>query len=210
MKLQIAFELTDLDQSLEIAKQVSEQADIFEVGSLLIYKYGIRAIEEFKKTFPDKTILADTKIIDRGREIMKLLEPSGINWVTVMAGINKNLIHSLCSAAHDMNKKVMLDLLDTDFIGQSALEAKSLGADALLFHKVYEESTALTFRDKWEMIQGNSTLPVFISAQISRENVDKIIEFNPDGIVVGKAICEASDPKSEAIFFAEKCASAKN
>ena len=209
MKLQIAFELTDLDQSLKIGKQVSEQADIFEIGSLLIYKYGIKAIEKFRKTFPNKTILADTKIIDRGRDIMKLLEPSGVNWVTVMAGINKNVIHSLCSAAHDMNKKVMLDLLDTDSIGQSALEAKSLGADSLLFHKIYDESTALTFRDKWEMIKGNSSLPIFISAQINRENIDKIIEFQPAGIVIGKAICEADNPKAEASFFAEKCATAK-
>lgn len=205
MKLQISFDLTDLDQAIKIAQEVVEQADIIEIGTILIYKYGIQALEEFRKSFPHSTILADTKIIDRGRDLIKLLIPTGINWITLMAGVNKEIIHSVCTAAHDANKKVMLDLLDTEALGQAALESKSLGADALLFHKPYDEAESLTFLDKWEMIKGNTSLPIFISAKITHENIDKIIELKPDGIVVGKAITDAENPKEEAQFFAAKC-----
>ena len=34
MKLQIAFDITDLDQAIEIGKKVAEHSDILEVGNL--------------------------------------------------------------------------------------------------------------------------------------------------------------------------------
>ena len=36
MKLQISFDLTDLDNAITIAKEVSPYADALEVGSLLL------------------------------------------------------------------------------------------------------------------------------------------------------------------------------
>ena len=205
MKLQISFDLTDINESIRIAKEVAEHANIIEVGSILIYKYGVEVIEKFREALPNAVILADIKIVDRGREVVSLLENGGANWLTVIAGGNKSAIHSACTAAHDYKKNVMMNLMDVDFVGQAALEAKSLGADALLFHKVYVESEAPTFKDKWEMIKGNSSLPVFISAKITRENIDQIIELKPDGIVVGESITLAENPAEEAKFFAEKC-----
>ena len=205
MKLQISFDLIDLKKSLKIAQKVAEFADILEVGSILIYRYGIEAVKEFCKAFPNSTILADTKIVDHGREIVNLLEKNGPKWITIMAGANKKIIQSACSAAHDANKKSVLDLLTTDFIGQSAMEAKILGVDSILFHKVYTQDSALTFKDKWEMVKGNTSLPIFISAQIDENNIDNIIEFRPSGIVVGKAITVSDNPKKSAQFFKEKC-----
>ncbi len=201
MKLQISFDLVDIDKALEIAKLVSPYADILEVGTILLYHHGINAINKFKEAFPQKTILADSKIVDRGKEVVTLLAEAGTDWVTVMAGTSKNVIHSACTAAHDLNKKVMLDLLDSDSVGQSALEAKNLGADALLFHQPYDEKESLIFLDKWEMIKGNTDLPIFISAKIKRETIDQIINVKPDGVIIGKSITEADNPEQEAQFF---------
>ena len=63
MKLQISFDLTDLDKALDIAAQVAPYVSILEVGSLLLYKYGIQAVERFRKAFPNKTILVDAKSV---------------------------------------------------------------------------------------------------------------------------------------------------
>ena len=68
MKLQISFDLTDLDKALEIALGVAPYASMVEVGSLLLYKYGVKAIEKFREAFEDKVIIDDAKIIDRGKE----------------------------------------------------------------------------------------------------------------------------------------------
>ncbi len=201
MKLQISLDVIDLDKALEIAEQVVDSCDILEVGSLLIYKYGLQAIEQFRKKFPSKTLLADVKIVDRGKEIVSLLGNAGANWITVMSGTDKNVIHTACTQAEKNNMKVMLDLLDAYSIGQSAMEAKNIGADALLFHQAYDLEKPQIFLDKWDMAKGNSSLPIFVSAHIKRENVEEILKLDPAGLIIGKSITTASNPKEEAEYF---------
>lgn len=203
MKLQISFDLVDLGKAIAIGSEVAQYADIIEVGTILIYHHGTLAIKRFKETFPDKVILADTKIVDRGKEVAELFADAGADWVTVMAGTSPHVIHATTTAAHNANVKVMLDLIDSDSVGQSALEAKNIGADALLFHQPYSESESLVFLDKWDMIKGNSNLPIFVSAKINRDNVDKIAALKPDGIIIGLSITDAQDSAQEAQYFAE-------
>jgi 3-hexulose-6-phosphate synthase len=201
MKLQIAFDNTDLDKALSIASNVASYADILEVGTLLIYNHGSSAVKQFKEAFPQKIILADAKICDRGKESVNLFALAGADWITVMAGTSKNVIHGACTAAQELGKKIMLDLLDASSLGQSALEAKTLGAHALLFHESADDKTPLLFLDKWEIIKGNTSLPIFISAKIRREIIHDVIHVKPDGIIIGKGITEAENPAQEAQFF---------
>ena len=207
MKLQIAFDLTDLSKALEIARHVEEHADIFEVGTLLLYKHGIHAVEQFKEKFPRKPIFADSKIVDRGKEAATVIACAGADWISVMAGAANEVIHAACTAAHQANARVMLDLVDAVSVGQSALEAKNMGVDALMFHQAYDEKDALILLDKWEMVRGNSNLPIFVSAKITRSTVTTITAIKPDGIIIGKSIIDAEFPAEEAAFYRSLCAS---
>jgi 3-hexulose-6-phosphate synthase len=202
MKFQVSFDFIDLNTSLDIAEDISEYVDIFEVGTILIYKHGISAVEQFKNKFPNKKILADTKIADRGKEVVTLFANAGADWMTVIAGTGKNVIHTACVAAHDLGKKIMLDLVDANSIGQSAMEAKNLGVDSLLFHQAYDEPET-TILDKWDLMKGNSDLPIFIAAKIDRETIEEYIQLKPDGIIIGRSITAAEDPVKEAEYFSK-------
>jgi len=201
MKLQVSFDITDREQALHVAAQIADYVDIFEIGTLLIYKYGIEIIKHFKGQFPEKTILVDSKIVDRGKYAATLFAQANADWITVMAGTSREVIHSVTSTAHSLNKNVMLDLLDSSSIGQSALEAKNLGLDALLFHQPYDAAESLVFLEQWDMVKGNSALPVFVSAKITRENIDDVLKIKPDGIIIGSSIVNAEDPREAAEFF---------
>lgn len=201
MKLQISFDLIDLEKAIAIAKDVSDFCDSMELGTVLVQKYGIESIKKFKETFPEKTILADTKILDRGKMMASVFSEAGADWISVMAGTNNTVIHSACTTAHTFGTKVMLDLLDAKSVGQSALEAKNLGVNALIFHRPHDEQDELLFLDDWEMVHGNTDLPIYISAKIKRNNVDSILKIKPEGIVVGTSITTSEDPKKEAEFY---------
>jgi 3-hexulose-6-phosphate synthase len=201
MKLQIAFDLIDLDKARTIALEVYDYADIIEVGSLLIYRYGDQAVRTFKELFPHKTILADSKIADRGKEAATIFCQAGADWITVLSGTGRSVIHAVTTTAHEYGKKVMLDLIDASSLGQSALEAKSLGVDALLFHRPAGSDEQLTFIDRWDMVKGNTTLPIFLSAAITPDNSSEIIAVKPSGIVVGTAITHADQPAEVAAYF---------
>lgn len=206
MKFQISFEGLDIDQNLKIAHQVASFVDIIEIGTLPILKHGVHIVELFRQEFPNKIIFADTKIVDKGRDIVSLFGQAGADWISVMGGTSKEIIQNVCTKAHDMNKKVVLDLMDTSSPGQAALDAKSFGVDALMFHQPYDKTNqTLLFVEDWNMLKGNTNLPIFISSKINRENIDALISLNPDGLVFGKAITEQADPLTEAHFFYDKC-----
>lgn len=205
MKLQISFDILDLERALTIAQEVTPYADIIEIGTPLIYQHGIKAIEQLKQAVPDATILVDAKIVDNGRDMVTLLAKAGARWITVMAGTSQHVIHAACATADSLGVKIMLDLRDSASVAQSALEAKNLGAHALLCHLPHNEQDSGTMSDRWEMIKGNASLPIFISDSINRNNVSSIISLKPTGMIVGKSIVESNNPCEEAQYFQQLC-----
>ena len=211
MKIQISFDLNNLETSLEIARKVKDYCDIMEVGTILIHKYGVQAVKEFTKNFPDKVILADTKIVDRGQDITEIYLNTGVKWITVMAGTNNDVIHRVCSEAQKNGILVMLDTLDSVMPGQVALDAKNLGVDAILLHKAHDanQNDSLLFLDELDLLKGNSDLPIFIAACVHRENIKKVIAAKPYGVIIGRAITTAQDPVAEAEFYYNLCKTGK-
>ena len=95
----------------------------------------------------------------------------------------------------------MLDLIDASSLGQSALEAKTLGADALLVHIPTEDVSQLTFMEMWDMVKGNTPLPIYLSGNFNTDTLATTLTLNPAAIVIGKEITMAQNPEAEAQKF---------
>jgi 3-hexulose-6-phosphate synthase len=200
MKLQIAYDFTNLSEAITIAKKTSQFADILEVGTLLIYKEGVKAIEEFKKEFPNKEIFADAKISDRASHAISIFANAGANIISVLAGTANKTILNAAHTAHKHNTKVALDLMDAYSMGQSAMDAEKLGVDCIIFHRSHDVDPEVTL-EQWDTTKGNTSLPIFISGKITKENVERILKLKPNGIVIGSAITKAENPEKEAEYF---------
>lgn len=201
MKLQISFDMTDLNKAIQIALKVENFADIFEIGTPLIYKEGINAIKTFKDKFPDKKLFADTKLVDRVEDIIILLSNSGANYISVLAGTSNSIIQNSSRIAHSLKSQIALDLVDSYSMGQSAMDAKALDVDVIIFHRPYESDQFTKTLENWETTKGNTDLPIFIAGEINKKNIDKVIELKPQGIVIGHAITKEKDPEKEAAYF---------
>ena len=204
MKLYIAFDLLDLEKCIQVASIVEPYVDRFEIRASLLYTYGIHAIEAFRKEFPDKEIFVDTKIVNHGKELSSLAFQAGADIISVMAGAPEHFIHAVCNHAHDQNKKVLLDLLDTPLVGQAALTASSLRVDGIIFYQTPEENQGYAPSEKWQSVQENSSVPIVIGSNINKSNIDGVLLLNPAGITIGKAVTQAQDPLEEILFFIEK------
>ena len=66
MNLQIAVDVADTKRILEIASQIHDVIDIYEVGTPVIMKEGMVPVRELKNAYPNLCVLADTKIMDGG------------------------------------------------------------------------------------------------------------------------------------------------
>ncbi len=204
MELYISFDLPDIDQALKIAHQVEPYASGFDIGSLLLYKYGVQAIEQFKEQFKAKIINVDAKLVIHGKETVALLAHAGADWITVMGGTRKEVIHAACTQAHNMSKRILLDVSNASSYGQTALDAQSLGVDALLLRTMYDTNEQLLFKDQWTMIRGNTPLPIYLTGKISLENIENIREIQPNGVFVGRAITQAENPAEVAKQLKER------
>lgn len=202
MKLQIAFDALDLDKCLDIAKSVEIYADSFEIRSSLLLKHGVIVIEQFRSTFPNKELFVETQIISHAHDIVPMCIKAGADWVSVMAGTTQEMIHGVSTLASLKKKSVTLDLLDASSIGQAAMDAKRLGVDALLYHNIYDHQDEASFAmEEWDDLRGNTNLPIYITSNIDRDNINFIISLEPDVIVIGKTITQTADPITEAEFY---------
>jgi 3-keto-L-gulonate-6-phosphate decarboxylase len=202
MKLQIAFDVLDIDKCLDVAKSVEMYADSFEIRSSLLLRYGIHIIEEFRSAFPNKEIFVETQIVSHAQDIVPMCIKAGADWVSVMAGTTQQIIHGVSTLANQKNKSVTLDLLDANSIGQAAMDAKRLGVDALLYHNVYDHQDEASFAmEEWDELRGNSNLPIYITSNIDRDNINFIMKLQPDVIIIGKTITQTVNPAQEAEFY---------
>jgi len=199
--MQISYDFLNLPKALDLAKQTVQFTDILEVGAPLVYMEGIKAVETFKKQFPNKPIFADIKIVDRVQQIIQNFAEAGATYISVLGGTSNFVIKKATEAAHKYNAKIALDLLNCYTVEQVVMDAHQLGVDLLIFHKPHDAGNALDLIEQWETIKGNSSVPIFLAGGINPTNVKKILELKPDGIIVGTAINKSNNPALTASQF---------
>ena len=67
MKIQLALDRLTIEEAIAIAEKAEQEIDWIEVGTSLIKEFGVKSIEEMKKRFPNKTIVADIKTFDNAK-----------------------------------------------------------------------------------------------------------------------------------------------
>jgi len=201
MKLQITYDFIDLEEALNVAKNTAPYADILEIGTILLYKEGIKAVEVFRKQFPQKEIFVDAQISDKAEEIVTLFTKAGASIISVLAGTKNKTIYKAAQTAHEKGAKIALDLMDAYSMGQSSLDAKKLGVDYILFNRSHDVEAETSIVEQWESAKDNTNLPIFISGKITRSNIETILNLKPYGVVIGTAITKSNDPEKEAEWF---------
>jgi 3-keto-L-gulonate-6-phosphate decarboxylase len=201
MILYISFNDLDLTKALATAQQVEPFCHGFKIGPVLLMRYGIQAVTQFRVAFPNKKIICDTQIIDHEKELVALINQVNGNAVTVLAESYPTAIRHACIMAQQKNIEVILDLAGSSLFGQRILEAKTLGVNAIIMRYFGETETMDLFIDRWDMVYGNTQLPVFIATAITRESIGPILALNPAGFIIGGAITESADPVAEATYF---------
>ncbi len=201
MKLQVSYNCSNLAQALTIAEQTADYADILGVGSLLLFKEGIRAVKTFKATFPNKDIAVEARITEKADIAIKMMASEGARYITVLAGSYSTTITKAVAAAQESDTKIVLDLLDAQSLGQSALDAKTLGIHSLILYRHNHTSEFTELDAEWHSVRENTQLPIFIAGKIDETNIQHIIALKPHGIIIGTHIMKADNPAKAAQYF---------
>ncbi len=204
MKLQIAIDSMTDDEALKFIQSVEQYSDIIEIGTPLIYKYGLKFVSKVNEKISTAQLLADAKIVDAGALESRMFLENGADIITVLGGASNTTIKEARTIVQDYRAKLMIDLIDTPSRKKvnRVKELHKFGCDYFCIHRPSDTKTEENlFLPDFSSI--SSELYLAAAGGINGENIRKVISYNPEVIIIGSAITEATDPMIQAKKFSQ-------
>ncbi|MFC1960403.1 3-hexulose-6-phosphate synthase [Chloroflexota bacterium] len=198
-RLQVALD-GDLTSALAILEKIHPFVDIAEVGTPLIFREGMNAVQQIRQAYPDLALLADLKIMDAGEEEAHIAYAAGADIVTVLGVTNDATIKSAVNSAGQHHGQIMVDMMQVARQQERATQLLQMGCHVLCVHTAYDLQTSHhpPYRELEQLRQHLPSAQLAIAGGVNLEKLAEILPYQPDIIVVGGAITRAFDPAHNA------------
>lgn len=200
MKLQLALDLFSLEDSLALTEKVQDYIDIIEIGTPFILEEGMEAVRQFREKFPDKKILADTKIMDAGDLEASSAFDAGADYVTVLAVTDIATIEECVATANRYGKEVVVDMICVEDIPKKIAQLEAVGVHGIAVHTgVDQQKCGRTPMDDLKVMKAHSkSSEISVAVGINLATIPEYAAQEPDILIVGGGIGNAQDPAEEA------------
>lgn len=195
MKLQIAVDIADTKRCLDIAKQIYDVIDIFEVGTPVLMKEGLAPVRALKEAYPNLCVLADSKIMDGGEIECTDICEAGADIITVLALADNTTIEEVVKVAHKNNRKVLADLICVKDIQKRAKECIDMGVDYIGVHTGVDmqKKGRTPLKDLEELVNAIPCENAAVAGGVKQSTVKDYIALNPAIIIAGGALYNAKN-----------------
>ena len=201
MRLQIAMDDGNTAHLLEVAEQIRDVIDIFEVVTPVIMLEGCHAVRAIKDAYPDMCVLADSKIMDGGALECRYLCEAGADIVTVLAVSDNATISEVIECAHAFGREVLVDLMSVEDIPARSRELVGLGADYVAVHTAFDvqklERTPLG--DLRELVSAIDPSRAAVAGGVKLATVADYVALGPGIVIAGAALYGAPDIRKAVI-----------
>ncbi|MGG0582793.1 3-hexulose-6-phosphate synthase [Priestia megaterium] len=200
MELQLALDLVNIPEAIELVKEVEEHIDIVEIGTPVVINEGLHAVKAVKEAFPNLKVLADLKIMDAaGYEVMKASE-AGADIITILGTAEDMSIKGAVEEAKKQGKKVLVDMIAVKDLTGRAKEVDAMGVDYICVHTGYDLQAVgkNSFEDLQTIKSVVKNAKTAIAGGIKLETLPEVIKVNPDLVIVGGGITGQADKKAVA------------
>ncbi len=201
MKLQLALDLVNIPEAIEVVKEVGEHIDIVEIGTPVINREGLKAVAEIKAAFPHLEVLADVKIMDAAGYEVSQASAAGADIITILAQAEDSSIKGAVEEAKKQGKQILVDMIAVKDIKTRAAELDELGVDYICVHTGYDlQAEGKDSFEDLRTIKGVvKKAKTAIAGGIKLETLPEVIKAQPDLLIVGGGITSKDDKKAEAI-----------
>ena len=140
-KLQIALDNLSFSDAVKALRDVAQEVDVIEVGTILLCAEGKRAVEYIKTMYPDKIVLADAKIADAGKILSRMCFEANADWVTVICCADINTTKGALEVAKEFNGDVQIELTGY-WTWEQAQEWRDAGIGQVVYHRSRDAQAA--------------------------------------------------------------------
>jgi 3-hexulose-6-phosphate synthase len=200
MKLQLALDLVNIPEAIEVVKEVEEHIDIVEIGTPVVINEGLKAVKEMKNAFPNLTVLADLKIMDAaGYEVSQASE-AGADIITILGAAEDQSIKGAVEEAKKRGKQILADMIAVKDIETRAKELDELGVDYICVHTGYDLQAVgkNSFEDLATIKSVVKNTRTAVAGGIKLETLPEVIKQKPDLVIVGGGIATQDDKHAAA------------
>ena len=206
MLLQVAI---DRAEDICVIGQMRGVADIIEIGTPLLKRFGIGAIATAREICPETPVLADTKTVDGGALEAEMAFGAGARLMTVLSAASRATHASVGRVAARFGALVVADtiiesgkseLLPADaafpenfaYIGlHSPTDARLAGDQS----RAHIDAVAAIRRRGFR---------VALAGGLGPRTLDAVLEVEPEIVIVGSAITGADDPRGVAVWIKDR------
>jgi len=198
--LQLALDFVDLERALKAAVSgAAGGVDWIEAGTPLIKSEGLQAVRKLRELFPEKTIVADMKIMDAGRMEVEAAAKAGADVVDVLGTASDATIRECIQAGKNYGAQIAVDLIAVEDVVTRAKNIEKMGADYLTVHcSIDEQMEGKSPFERLQKVCESVSIPVGVAGGINSETAHKAVKAGASIIIVGGAITKASDPQKAA------------
>lgn len=196
MKLQLALDDISLENAIQLVKDVQDYIDIIEIGTPLIYEYGMQAVRTIKEYFAEKEVLADMKIMDAGYFEAEEAFRANADYITVL-GVTDNLTIQGCKdAAEKYGKEIVVDMICVSDMEKRIAKLEEIGVHGLAVHTGTDQQTTghIPLDDLRIMSACRKHVKISVAGGIDASTVQSYIRYNPEVLIVGGGICHMENP----------------
>lgn len=206
MLLQIAF---DKPEHLSLLPLVKPYADIVEIGTPLLKRFGVSAITTARELCPDVMVLADTKTVDGGQLEADMVFGAGAAFMTVLSCASSATHETVGKRAKVFGATVIVDTITesgkAELLPKDATFPASFGYVAV--HSPTDArlagDTSTSHIDAVKQMHGRG-FRVSLAGGIGPKTLDAVITVAPEIVVVGSAITEAANPKEVSQWIRDR------
>lgn len=198
--LQVALDFLNLSRAVKVATEaVAGGADWIEAGTPLIKSEGLDAVRTLKKQFPEKTIIADMKIMDVGSIEVQMAAEAGAEVVMMLGVTDDSTISEGVEAGARYGARIMVDMINVSDMITRAFELERLGVDYVCVHVgIDQQMRGVDPLDVLAKVAETVNIPVAVAGGINSESAAKAVEAGASIVIVGGAITKAEQAEMAA------------
>ena len=143
MLLQVAI---DRAESFGVIAQVQGIADIIEIGTPLLKRFGIGAIATARELCPDTPVLADTKTVDAGDLEAEMVLAAGARLMTVLSSTSPATHAAVGRTAARFGAYVVVDTITEFWEARTLARGRDLSGELRLCRRPFFDRHAARWR----------------------------------------------------------------
>ncbi len=194
--LQIAFDLTSLDEVLNVLRQIPESDHIiYEIGTPLAKRYGAEVVLKMREIKPHSFYIIDFKTLDVGKLEARMAVDATANGVVISGLAPLKTIAEGIKEAQKVGIYAIVDMLGVEDPIKRLEKIKEMDVfpDVVELHRAIDEEEG---KPPWHLakhVKEKFDVLVAVAGGIREENVQEVISAGADILIVGRAITRARD-----------------